>query len=273
MGRYFILFSIFIMGCGGGNSYTLPPLVEYNITRYRPTVNTTWQWQLRGAINTSYSVDIYDIDLFDTPEETIEKLHSEGRRVICYFSAGSFEDWRVDRDSFPTETLGDKLNGWEGERWLDIRDSEIKNIMVERLNLAKSKKCDGVEVDNIDGYSNNTGFNLTYQDQLNYNTFLADEAHKRGLSIGLKNDFDQVALLEPYFDFIISESCFENSECNKLTPFIKSGKPVFEVEYNRRYIVDKKARDELCKKSQELKFQTLILPIELDDSFRFSCEY
>ena len=34
---------------------------------YRPAVASTWQWQLVGAVNTDYAVDLYDIDLFDTP--------------------------------------------------------------------------------------------------------------------------------------------------------------------------------------------------------------
>ena len=46
--------------------------------------------------------------------------------------------------------------------------------------------------DNLDGYTNNTGFNLTEQHQLGYNKFVANEARKRGLSVGLKNDLNQI---------------------------------------------------------------------------------
>ena len=56
---------------------------------YQPTVGTTWQWQLVGTINTSYAVDLYDIDLFDTPATLIASLQASEKRVICYFSAGS----------------------------------------------------------------------------------------------------------------------------------------------------------------------------------------
>lgn len=31
---------------------------------WQPEVNATWQWQLQWAINTSFSVDMYDVDLF-----------------------------------------------------------------------------------------------------------------------------------------------------------------------------------------------------------------
>lgn len=45
-----------------------------------------------------------------------------GRKVICYFSAGSYENWRPDRHDFPSDVLGNNLEHWEGEKWLDIRD-------------------------------------------------------------------------------------------------------------------------------------------------------
>jgi len=54
--------------------------------------------------------------------------------------------------------------------------------MRSRLDLAKSKGCDAVEPDNMDGYTNSTGFNLTYRDQLKYNIFIADRGFiKRGV--------------------------------------------------------------------------------------------
>jgi hypothetical protein len=46
-----------------------------------------------------------------------------GRKVICYFSAGSYENWRSDKNDFPSDVLGNKLEHWEGEKWLDIRDT------------------------------------------------------------------------------------------------------------------------------------------------------
>ena len=227
--------------------------------------NTSWQWQLQGDINTSYDVDVYDIDLFDVSKDTIDKLHDKNRSVICYFSGGSYEAWRDDADLFPREAIGKKMDGWD-EKWLDIRNDKIKDIMKKRLDLAKEKGCDGVEPDNVDGYTNDTGFNLTYQDQLKFNIFLAYEAHKRGLSIGLKNDLEQINDLSMYFDFGLNEQCHQYNECNLLTPFITQNKPVFNVEYST------KNKDEICEKSKALKLKTLFLPLNLDDSFREECE-
>jgi len=63
---------------------------------------------------------MYDIDLFEAPIETIDALKAAGRAVICYFSAGSREDWRPDADAFPAEDIGSALVGWEGENWVDV---------------------------------------------------------------------------------------------------------------------------------------------------------
>lgn len=87
---------------------------------WQPDPGTSWQWQLTGEINTSWEVTMYDIDLFDTPPVTIDRLHTDGRVVICYFSAGSWEDWREDASEFPEVVLGEQLEGWQEERWLDI---------------------------------------------------------------------------------------------------------------------------------------------------------
>jgi hypothetical protein len=197
-----------------------------------PPLNTSWQWQLTGTVDQSYDVLMYDIDMFDNDASVVASLHAKGRKVICYISAGSWESWRPDAGEFPEAVLGKPLEGWPGERWLDIRQMDILGpIMRTRMDLCKEKGFDGLEPDNIDGYVNDTDFPLTYQDQINYNKFLANEAHARGLSIGLKNDLDQIEDLLPYFDWALNEQCFQFRECRKLMPFINAGKAVFQVEY------------------------------------------
>jgi len=239
---------------------------------YKPTIHTTWQWQLSGIVNTAYDVDLYDIDLFDSNTSLIDTLHAQGKKVICYFSAGSYEAWRSDSDSFPAEVLGKEMDGWD-ERWLDIRSDVLHPIILARLELAKDKGCDGVEPDNVDGYSNDTGFPLTASEQLAYNRFLATEAHARGLSIGLKNDLDQITTLEPYFDFALNEQCHEYEECAMMQPFIDAGKPVFNAEYAQKYIDNShQDKEQLCRDANRRKFHTLILPLKLDDSSRDTCE-
>ncbi|NYR13208.1 endo alpha-1,4 polygalactosaminidase [Pseudoalteromonas sp. MIP2626] len=238
---------------------------------YKPALGSSWQWQLTGTINTNYNVNIYDIDLFDSSEQLIQTLQAQGKRVICYFSAGSYESWRSDKSQFLINELGNSLANWQGERWLDIRSPNVQAIMASRLDLAVQKGCDGVEPDNVDGYMNNSGFNLTANDQLVFTRFIANQAHTRGLAVGLKNNLHQVNELHNYFDFAVNEQCYEYQECELLTPFINSNKAVFHVEYNSKYSKSSTELNNMCDDAINRQFSSLVLPINLDDEFRISC--
>ena len=106
----------------------------------------------KDASSTTPNVTVFDIDLFDTPKETIQQLHALGKKVLCYFSAGSYEDWRSDAAEFKPEDLGHDLDGWPGEKWLKLSSDNVRRIMKERVNMASEKGCDGVDPDNVDAY-------------------------------------------------------------------------------------------------------------------------
>ncbi len=243
---------------------------------YRPAIEARWQWQLQpdadSAINTTYEVEVYDIDLFNAPDAVIADLHAQGRRVIGYFSAGTYESFRSDAGEFLPLEMGNALEDFPDERWLDIRSDNVRRIVLARLDHAVSRGFDGVEPDNVDGYANDSGFPLTAADQLAFNRFIANEAHKRNLSVGLKNDLDQIGELVEYFDFAVNEQCHEFDECDRLQPFIDAGKPVFNAEYADQLVNQPASRDQMCAESIDQDLRTLVLPLDLDDSFRFSCD-
>lgn len=240
--------------------------------QYEPAISETWQWQLQGVVNDSYAVDFYNVDLFDTDTSTVTSLKGKGFKVVCYFSAGSSENWREDFSSLDRDDLGCSMDGWAGERWLDIGSQGVYDIMLARLDLADAKGCDGVELDNVNGYTNQTGFALTAEMQLAFNRNLANEAHNRGLFIALKNDGDQVTDLVDYFDLALNERCHEFDECDLYDPFIVNGKPVWNGEYASIFVNSVAARNDLCATATGESFRTLILPRALDDSFRFTCD-
>ena len=95
---------------------------------------------------------VWDIDLFDNPVTTIETLKAAGKIVICYFSAGTAEDWRDDYGSFATADLGKVLPEWPNERWLRTGSQSIRALMAKRIKLAADKGCDAIDPDNTDGY-------------------------------------------------------------------------------------------------------------------------
>jgi hypothetical protein len=233
----------------------------------RPAVGATWQWQLDTPVDTTVAAQIFDIDLFDNGAATVATLHAGGAQVICYLSAGSWEDWRDDADDFPAAVLGKDYDGWPGERWLDVRRLDLLGpILQARLDLCRAKGFDGVEPDNIDGYTNDTGFPLTAADQLTFNRWLATEAHARGLSIGLKNDADQVADLLDVFDWALTEDCFAEGWCADLAPFVAAGKAVLAAEYTDTGVT----LGELCPAAQALQLSPILKHRDLD-AWRQTC--
>src|SRR5262249_23600554 len=154
-------------------------------------------------------------------------IHRQGGHALCYVSAGTWENWRPDAAAFPGSVKGRK-NGWPGEVWLNIRQRSILlPIMAATRQERRGAGFDGVEWDNVDGYSNRTGFRLTAADQLAYNASLANLAHQHGLTVALKNDVGQLADLAPYFDYAVNEQCQQYNECGGYTTsFINQGKAV-----------------------------------------------
>lgn len=185
-------------------------------------------------------------------------IHAQGGHAICYFSAGTYENWRADAGKFPASVLGSS-NGWPGEKWLDIRNlSVLGPIMSARMDKCKAAGFDAIDPDNVDGYSNSSGFPLSASDQITFNTWLANQAHARGLAAFLKNDGDQIGTLKASFDGAIEEQCQQYGECSIYSPFVSAGKPVFGVEYKST-----------CP-SSSLMFNALLKHLALD-AYRVKC--
>lgn len=238
-----------------------------NEALWRPQPGLTWQWQLTTPVDLTVDAEVFNIDLFDNAADVVAALQAKGRRVICYISAGSLEAWRSDASQFPAAVLGKPYPGWPGERWLDIRRMDLLGpIMLARLDLCRDKGFDGVEFDNVDGYTNDTGFALTAADQLRYNAWLANEARKRGLSPGLKNTPGQTLALLPYFEWALVESCLAQGWCATLEPFIKQGKAVFAAEYMHTGV----RLADACAQARALQLSLVVKKRELD-AYREDC--
>lgn len=222
--------------------------------RWHPEPGTSWQWQLSSQPKKPIDVDAYDVDGFDTSKRTVKRLHRGGSKAICYVNVGAWENWRPDKKKFPKSVLGRNYSGWAGEKWLDIRRiNKLAPIMRARFDVCRQKGFDAIEPDNMDNYTNKTGFPIKGKHQLRYNKWLAKEAHKRGLAIALKNDPGQARQLKRHFDFAITEDCFDQGWCGRMSPFIKSGKAVLAAEYTDTRIKPR----EFCPKAKRMKFDAI----------------
>ncbi|HEY3942730.1 MAG TPA: endo alpha-1,4 polygalactosaminidase [Acidimicrobiales bacterium] len=209
--------------------------------RWAPAVNATWQWDLSdsppGPVPDG-PVQFIDIDGFDNSAATVAQLHSEGMKVVCYVDVGTAENYRSDFSSFPSSLLG-LSNGWPGEYWLDTSPdgpeySTLQAIMTARFQMCADKGFDAVEPDNLDGSENSTGFNLTVTEGDQYAEWIAAEVHSLGMSVAQKNFEDQSSTLEPFFDFVIEEQCYQYTDCSDLEPYVTAHKAVLDVEYDGR---------------------------------------
>jgi hypothetical protein len=246
------------LGCGGkpfcdeGQIRDGEQCVDYRAGEPVPSeaapipVGATWQWQLTGESDLSHDVDVYDLDMFEISDEVIAQVHADGRLLICYMSAGSYEPWRPDADEFPEEVIGEPLEGWEEERWLDFMDERVRDIMEARFDLAVERGCDGIEPDNLTAFAEDNGFGLNMTEQLDYNRFLADEVHERGLGIALKNDVEQARQLVDWFDYTVNEECAYYDECHRLQPFLDADKAVLHTEYVDRWSQAPERAEEVC---------------------------
>ncbi|KAF2642390.1 hypothetical protein P280DRAFT_505829 [Massarina eburnea CBS 473.64] len=176
------------------------------------------------------SSPVIDIDLEDN-EDIIADL-AKSKTVICYFSAGSREDWRSDAGDFAAADYGQGLEGWEGENWLDVKSENVKSIMKARIERAAKAGCHAVDPDNVDGYNGNqAGFGYDASAYVTYIKYLASVAATNNLSIGLKNAIEVIDDVVDSVQFAVNEQCHAFKECSSYEPFTTANKAVFNIEY------------------------------------------
>lgn len=260
----------------GGNGGNGGNTTSSRSSTWRPKAGVSWQIVLKNPIilandkTLTPDVDVYDLDMWENNATTFQKLHDANKKVICYFSAGSYEDWRQDKGDFKDSDLGHPLNGWPGERWLNLSSPNVHNIMARRIKQAADKGCDAIDPDNVDGYSNKeNGLGLKAEDSITFMKFLHEESAKYNMSIGLKNAGEIIPDVLSFIDFSVNEQCVEHSECETFAAFIDAGKPVFNIEYpdGAPKVEQSKVKD-ICSAEGDSKgskgFSQVIKKMELD---------
>jgi hypothetical protein len=221
------------------------------------------------ATGRTVAPNVFDIDILEdgkcySPQDysvlnyaAVDALHVRGARVIGYIDAGTAETWRPDfpeLQAFDQSChgclFGNPLSHFPDEYWLNINTNVrgtnpntganqtarqfLLDEMQARLKEARLIGVDAIEFDDVDAWQSRTGIDISRTAQFRYNASLANLAHEMGFSVGLKNDLAQADALRPYFDFAISEQCFQYHECRRLRSWPRHGKAVFNVEYDSK---------------------------------------
>ncbi len=199
---------------------------------WKPAPGTSFEWILQNYDGRIPAAKVLDTDLFETTKAQVAALKAAGRKPVCYISVGSWENWRPDKSTYPDAILGKPLDGWPGERYVDIRNITLLGpILLKRMDLCLAKGFIAMEPDNLDAYENDSGFAITRADTVRFLKWLAAMAHGKGLSIGLKNVPELTAAVIDKYDWALTEDCFKQRWCADSKPFIDAGKAVFAVEY------------------------------------------
>ena len=199
---------------------------------WRPGPEERLHVQFEGRLSVPSWATMVEVDSADTPASTVRTLRQRGLRTACYISAGTLERWRDDAHRFPSAVIGKPMDGWPGERWLDVRRiALLAPIMRDRIERCRAKGFDAIEFDNVDGWANDSGFPIARADSLRYVRWLTRVAHRHGLAVGLKNALGLVRALADHVQWALNEECVHYLECDRYAPMVQRGKPVFVLEY------------------------------------------
>ena len=215
--------------------------------RLPPSGRVSWDWQIgaetEAEVAVPAGVSVMGLDGFETSAAKVAELKGRGIYVVCYLDAGSYESYRPDAADYPESLKLQTDPNWPDESFLDIRDvfrenSVLAGILERRLAMCADKGFDAVDPDNLQNDQNVTSGVITRQDQLDFNGWLVDRAHARGLAILQKNGPDYVMQTDrlgrrmvDLFDGSFNESCQRYQECGPLAEYARRGKLVLNVEY------------------------------------------
>jgi hypothetical protein len=220
---------------------------------YQPDPSLRWFAKLDGAVDPAKNADFFYLDAWQQRGDELEALRGAGKPYICYLSAGTVESFRPDADEFPERSVGNVVVGFENERWLDVRDPRVRELMGARVAELQGFGCAAVMPSSLGGYAVDSGFPLTENDALDYARYIAERVHAGGMSVGLNAPPALTQVLWPSFDFGLAIGCIEGSRCSEYAVFEPARKPVLYLELG-----NESDALELCKSAQVLGFTPLI---------------
>jgi hypothetical protein len=220
---------------------------------YVPPANVRWRAQLDGAVDIQQEAELFYLDAEQQDPDDLATLRAQGRPYLCYLSAGSVESYREDAAEFPARAIGNTLENYPRERWLDVRDSAVRGLMAKRVTALSAFGCAGVPPSSLSVHIADTGFDLSLNDALDYASWLAERIHAAGMSAGLTGPSTLTTELWRIFDFGLAISCVNGSGCSEYAPFLSAKKTVLHLE-----VGDEGDAPAICNAAKSLGFDALV---------------
>ncbi len=171
--------------------------------------------------------------LFLDPSNDISPLFNEFDPVI-YINAGAWEDFRKYAKEYKPNQIGKDYKGWPGEKWLNIADIDV--IQTTKFNIDSTvrkyvkefpKWHPKIDLDNLDLHRQDTGFSITFKQQIYYiNELIRHFKSAWKGSVCVRNCEDMVDYIKP--DAILVESAVEDDFMDNFDTFHK---PIYDIEY------------------------------------------
>ncbi|WP_407542902.1 endo alpha-1,4 polygalactosaminidase (plasmid) [Deinococcus radiomollis] len=216
--------------------------------RLPPSGSVGWDLQLGAGgdsdVKAPTGVKVLDVDGFNISASKVSQLNAQGLYTLCYLDVGSFEPFRPDSGQYPAYLKLQQDPSWPDEYFLDVTDvfkpgSALAAILINRFKMCKEKGFAAIDPDNLQNDENITGGRITTQQQIDFNGWVADQAHAQGLAVFQKNGPDKILLRDrtgkmmvEKFDGILNEQCQQYGECAALSEYTKRGKLALNIEYN-----------------------------------------
>lgn len=151
---------------------------------WHPREGELWFWPTSLAPVAGLAVDVVVLDPFRTAGAQVAGWRRAGYPVLCQVRAGVWESGRPDADRLDPGLIG--RSAPDDARWLDVRRlAELTEPLSDRLALCARKGFDGVALADLDGYAARTGFPLTPDDQLRFNTAITALARRHHLLVAV----------------------------------------------------------------------------------------
>jgi endo-alpha-1,4-polygalactosaminidase (GH114 family) len=284
-----LLLAAALPACGPGYR-TLSALPWSDASQWAdaPAGSVSWEWILDTARlpEPPPAVDYFGVEGLDVDGAYVANYAAGGtasdggpRQPWCYLSAGTAEDWRDDYDAFLDRDEADRAAGneglvgdvypeWPDERWLNVRRyPEFFDLIEARLDVCAGKGFVLVELDNMDGFETETGFDLSEDDELAYVRAVQAAAADRGLGVLHKNAGSLAPDLADEFDAMLLEDCTLGDFCEESGPYLDAGKPAFSAEYPERWFEEARAFDleGVCEEAESAGVSTLVKKLDLTE--------